>query len=154
MPTHPFLSIRTRKANCPTCCLPLLSYCYSGIHHCQLSVISFITLRLSSSFHIYLNISRALLYSSLGLVPSVTWSSLRGSLTASQGVFQLSLCLGEPAGHRNNEKPLLSCQHLKSILEFISKQKKQQTFQKFRIHSIFNFPRLFLQLKKWKQFFS
>lgn len=93
MPTHPFLSIRTRKANCPTCCLPLLSYCYSGIHHCQLSVISFITLRLSSSFHIYLNISRALLYSSLRLVPSVTWSSLRGSTDSFSGSFPALLVL-------------------------------------------------------------
>lgn len=44
--------------------------------------------------------------------------------------FFFHLCLGELAGHRNNEKPLLSCHHLKSFLEFISKQNKTTNFSK------------------------
>lgn len=44
------------------------------------------------------------------------------------GSFFFHLCLGELAGHRNNEKPLLSCHHLKSFLEFISKQNKTTNF--------------------------
>lgn len=133
------------KPYCPTCCPSLISYCYSGIHHCLLSVTSFITLLLSSSFHIYLNTSRALLYSRLRLVPSVIWSSLRWSLTASRGVFQLLLVLRRAswAQKRQEASAFMPSSEILSRVHF---KTKQQTFQKFRFHSIFNFPRLFLQL--------
>lgn len=132
MATHPFLCTPTSKATLPTCCLSLISFCYSDIHDCLLPNINFITLSLSLSFHVYMNISRTLLHSRLKLVPSVT---------------QDLLCSGELAGNRKHVMPLLPHHHMKPFLEFISKQStKQQTFQNFQIHCIFNFPRTFLQL--------